>query len=249
MIPKKTVEGYVFDNRTHESIFKLSKNNIIDTINSPISSGKEAITFLGYLEKTPLALKIYKIETSNFKNMDKYIKGDHRFKRVSKDKRELFLLWAFKEYKNLTESLKAGAKVPVVIAKEKNIIVMSFVGSSKGIPFPKLSELKFSFEKVYPQIIENYAKILYGAKLVHADFSAYNILINPETEEITVFDMGQAVNHSHPRAKEFLKRDIINIVDFLNKKHPSQKITYESFLEDLKNKKQEIYGRDFKSGI
>lgn len=244
MIQKKMVESYVFDNRTHESLFKLSKNNIIDTINSPISSGKEAITFLGFLEKTPLALKIYKVETSNFKNMEKYIKGDYRFKRVSMDKRELFLLWASKEYKNLTASLKAGANVPIVIAKEKNILVMSFVGDNDGIPFPKLSEFKFSFKKVYPQIIENYARILYGAKLVHADFSAYNILINPETEKITVFDMGQAVNFAHPRSKDFLKRDIINIVDFLNKKKPKEKLTYDSFLEDLKNKKQEIYGRD-----
>jgi RIO kinase 1 len=244
MIEKRKVEGYVFDNRTHEAIFKLSKNNIIDTINSPISSGKEAITFLGYLKDTPLALKIYKVETSNFKNMEKYINGDYRFKRVSKDKRELFLIWASKEYKNLSLSLRHGVKVPVVIAKEKNIIVMSFVGDKEGIPFPKLSEVNFTFEKVYPQILENYAKILYGAKLVHADFSAFNILINPITEEITIIDMGQAVVYSHPFSKDFLKRDIISITDFLNKKFPSKKVTYDSFLEDLKNKKQEIYGRD-----
>ncbi len=244
MIEKRKVEGYVFDNRTHEAIFKLSKNNIIDTINSPISSGKEAITFLGFLKDTPLALKIYKIETSNFKNMDKYIKGDYRFKKISKEKRELFLIWASKEYRNLSLCLKVGVKVPIVIAKEKNIIVMSFIGDKNGIPFPKLSEHKFSFEKVYPQIIDNYAKMLYGAKLVHADFSAYNILINPETEEITVFDMGQAVVYSHSKSKDFLKRDIINITDFLNKKFPKKNTTYDSFLEDLKKRKEEIYGRD-----
>jgi len=244
MIEKRKIEGYVFDNRTHESIFKLSKNNIIDTINSPISSGKEAITFLGYLKDTPLALKIYKVETSNFRNMEKYITGDYRFKRVSSDKRELFLIWASKEYKNLTLCLRNGVKVPVVIAKEKNILVMAFLGTQDGIAFPKLSESNFSFEKVYPQIIENYAKILYGAKLVHADFSAFNILINPETEDITIIDMGQAVVYSHPQSKVFLKRDIVSITDFLNKKFPNKKITYDSFLEDLKNKKQEIYGRD-----
>ncbi len=244
MIEKRKVEGYVFDNRTHEAIFKLSKNGIMDTIDSPISSGKEAITFLGYLNDTPLALKIYKVETSDFKNMDKYIIGDHRFKRISKDKRELFLIWASKEYKNLTLALRNNVKVPIVIAKEKNIIVMSFLGSKDGIPFPKLSEVKFSFDVVYPQIIENYAKLLYGAKIVHADFSAFNILINPETEEITIIDMGQAVVYSHPLSKDFLKRDIISITDFLNKKFKNKNITYESFLEDLKTKKEELYGRN-----
>lgn len=244
MIEKRKVENYVFDNRTHESIYKLSKNNILDTINSPISSGKEAVTFLGYLKETPLALKIYKIETSNFKNMDQYIKGDHRFKKLSKDKRELFLTWASKEYKNLTNSLKAGASVPVVIAKEKNIIVMSFIGTDDGLPFPKLSEFKFSFDIVYPQIIDNYAKILYGARLVHADFSAFNILIDPNTEKITVIDMGQAVVYNHPKSKDFLKRDIVSITDFLNKKYPKKNLTYDSVLDDLKKRKEEIYGRN-----
>jgi RIO kinase 1 len=244
MIEKGRVEGYVFDNRTHEAIFKLSKNNIIDTINSPIASGKEAITFLGYLKDTPLALKIYKIETSNFKNMSQYIKGDHRFKKISNDKRELFLLWASKEYKNLSLSLKYGVKVPVVLAKEKNIIVMSFVGDSNGIPYPKLSEVDFDFDMVYPQIIDNYAKILYGAKLVHADFSAYNILINPENQEITIIDMGQSVLYSHPMSKDFLKRDIVSITNFLNKKFHHKNLSFDNVLDDIKKRKEEIYGRD-----
>lgn len=244
MIEKRKVESYVFDNRTHEAIFKLSKNSIIDTIDSPIASGKEAVTFIGHLKDTPLAIKIYKVETSDFKNMDKYIRGDHRFKRLSNDRRELFLIWASKEYKNLTLALRSGVKVPIVIAKEKNILVMSFIGTNDGIAFPKLSEVKFSFDKVYPQIIENYAKLLYGAKLVHADFSAFNILINPETEDITIIDMGQAVVYSHPLSKDFLKRDIMSITDFLNRKFKDKNITYESFLEDLKNKKKELYGRD-----
>jgi len=244
MIEKRKVENYVFDNRTHETIFKLSKNGIIDTIDAPISSGKEAVTFIGYLKDTPLALKIYKIETSSFKNMDKYIIGDYRFKKISKDRRELFLLWASKEYKNLTLALRNNVKVPIVIAKEKNIIVMSFIGTKDGIAFPKLAEVEFDFDVVYPQIIDNYAKLLYGAKLVHADFSAFNILINPETEEITFIDMGQSVVYSHPLSKDFLKRDIVSITDFLNRKFKKKELTYDSVLDDIKRKKEELYGRD-----
>ncbi len=241
MLLDKKIEGYVFDSKTHEAIYKLSKNSIIDSIESPISSGKEAITFLGYLKDTPLVAKIYKIETSNFKNMEKYIKGDYRFKNVSKNKRDLFLLWASKEYRNLSQALKHYVSCPVVIAKEYNIIIMSFIGRD-DVSFPRLMEIKFDYNKVYPQIIDNYAKLLYGAKIVHADFSAFNILIDPETQDITIIDMGQAVIYSHPKSKEFLKRDIVNITDFLNKKHPNQKLTYDKVLEDLKNKKKELYG-------
>lgn len=243
MIDTKKIESYVFDNQTHESLFKLSNNNIIDSIESPIASGKEAITFLGHLGETPLVAKIYKVETSKFKNMEKYIKGDFRFKNLKKDKRDIILIWSSKEYKNLTLALNNGVSCPVPIAREKNILIMSFIGKD-DIPYPQLIKFKFDFDIVYPQLIENYAKMLYGAKLVHADFSAYNILIDPETQKITIIDVGQAVLQNHPKAKEFLKRDVLNITEFLQKKFPNKEITPEKFLEDLKKKKEEIDGRN-----
>jgi len=242
MLVNKKIENYVFDDSTHKALFKLSSNNIITSIDMPISSGKEAVTFLGHLENTPLVAKIYKIETSNFKNMSQYIIGDYRFKNISGDKRDLFMIWASKEFKNLSLALKNDVSCPVVIAREQNILIMSFIGEN-DIPFPKLNEIDFDLGIVYNQIIENYTKLLYGAKIVHADFSAFNILINPNTFKITIIDMGQAVTYSHPKAKEFLKRDIISITDFLIKKFPKFEITYDMFLEDLKSKKVELYGR------
>jgi len=243
MIDTKKIESYVFDNQTHEALFKLANNNIIDSIDSPIASGKEAITFLGHLGDTSLVAKIYKKETSRFKNMEKYLTGDFRFRKVGKDKRDIVIVWASKEYKNLTLALNNGVCCPVPIAREKNILIMSFIGQD-NIPHPKLKETVFDFDIVYPQIIENYAKMLYGAKLVHADFSAFNILIDLNTQKITIIDVGQAVLQNHPKAKEFLKRDILNITEFLQKKFKNKEITPDKFLEDLKNKKEEIYGRD-----
>ena len=243
MLPKNKIEDYVFDKRTHEVLYKLSKEGIIDSIDTTISSGKEAVTFLGHSKNVPIVAKIYKVETSSFHNMESYIVGDYRFKNVPKNKREIFLVWASKEYRNLTTSLKNGVSCPVVIAKRENILIMSFIGEDE-IPFPKLNEISFDFEEVYPQIIENYARMLYLAKIVHADFSAFNILIDPRTQKLTIIDMGQAVSYSHPKAKEFLKRDIKNITNFLKKRFKNIDLTYDKFLQDLKNKKQEFYARN-----
>ncbi len=243
MLDTKRIENYVFDAQTHEALFKLSNNHIFDSIDSPISSGKEAVTFLGHLGDTSLVAKIYKIETSKFKNMNKYIKGDYRFKYLKKDKRDTILIWASKEYKNLTLALNNGVVVPVPIAREKNILIMSFIGKD-NIPHPQLTKIDFDFDTVYQQIVDNYSKMLYGARLVHADFSAFNILINPKTQKITIIDVGQAVLQNHPKAKEFLKRDILNITEFLTKRFPEKNTTPKKFLEDIKNKKKEIYGRD-----
>ena len=56
-------------------------------------------------------------------------------------------------------------------------------------------------------------KSLYkDAKLVHGDFSEYNIF---KTEKgLVVFDLGSAVDIRHPNSTEFLKRDINNITKF-----------------------------------
>jgi RIO kinase 1 len=237
------IENYVFDNSVHKSLFKLSSNKIIDSIDTPISSGKEAVTFLGHTGENNFVAKIYKMETSNFKHLNKYIIGDPRFKNIKKDIRDIFLIWASKEYRNLNLLLHNQVSAPLPIAKEKNILIMSFIGEN-GIAHPKLANCKFDLDIVYPQIIDNYAKMLYKANLVHADFSAYNILIDPTTQKIYIIDVGQAVLINHPKSKEFLKRDIINMVDFINKKYPKINLTYEKFLEDLKSKKVEFYGRD-----
>ena len=66
-------------------------------------------------------------------------------------------------------------------------------------------------EDDYAQAISHSSKIIYTKrlKLVHGDFSEYNIF---KTEKgLVVFDLGSGVDLRHPNAEEFLKRDINNI--------------------------------------
>jgi RIO kinase 1 len=62
------------------------------------------------------------------------------------------------------------------------------------------------------------------AKLVHGDFSEYNIF---KTDKgLILFDLGSAVDLNHPNSNDFLKRDINNITKFFAKRgltveHPS----------------------------
>ena len=64
-------------------------------------------------------------------------------------------------------------------------------------------------------ILEEMKKIRESG-LVHADLSEYNILV--KDSKPVIIDVGQAVLQTHPRAKEFLERDLKNISTFFRKK-------------------------------
>ena len=53
-------------------------------------------------------------------------------------------------------------------------------------------------------------------KLVHADLSEYNLLYHQG--EVWIIDVSQSVEHDHPMALDFLRRDCSIISDFFDRK-------------------------------
>ncbi len=200
----------VFDFSTTYVLYKLENSGYIDRIKSIISTGKEANVFLGYnFQKEPIAIKIYRIETSNFNNMYKYIAGDHRFEYVKLRKRDIVFAWAKKEFKNLEIAYKVGVRVPRPIVWRKNVLVMEFIGENET-PAPRAKDQPPNDPNAWFEKIMEYVEKLYKkGKLVHGDISEYNIL--NFNEEPVLIDIGQGVPKDHPLALELLKRDLENI--------------------------------------
>ena len=91
---------------------------------------------------------------------------------------------------------------------------MDFEGKD-GKPENTLLESEVD-ENDYHQSITLISDLFKKAKLVHGDFSEYNIF---KTDDgLVVFDLGSAVDLRHPNSKEFLKRDINNITRFFKKR-------------------------------
>lgn len=210
----------VFDDATLKILYNLSNKGIINALGGSISTGKEANVFMAEgKDKKIVALKIYRITNSTFNSMDMYIIGDPRFKNVRHTKKDLVFAWTKKEYRNLLRSHEVGIKVPYPIIAEKNVLVMEFIGHNEK-PYPSLKNTKLDRKDaciIFNKIIEYLQKLYLDAKLVHADLSEYNILIEPDKIEPIIIDMGQSVTNEHPRADQFLKRDIENISNFFKK--------------------------------
>ena len=204
----------VFDSATIQTIHELARKKYIDQLEYVISTGKEGNVFRCRAGKGHYALKIYKIETSDFRHMADYIIGDERFKKVRKDKLEIVKAWTKKEQRNLFDLNNAGIRVPLPITFNRNCLVMEFIGKN-GVPAPRAKEKQFKEPEKQYTVLCDYLARMYIIGLVHSDLSEYNILNNDE--ELVIIDVGQTITVKHPNAREFFERDINNLSKWFKK--------------------------------
>ncbi|MEM0448880.1 MAG: serine protein kinase RIO [Methanomassiliicoccales archaeon] len=203
----------VFDKPALLTIYKLMTDGLIETVDFPISTGKEANVFrVTSPDGNYYALKIYRTSTLTFKRISRYIEGDPRFKGIKGSRRKVVFAWATKEFRNLQRLKEAKVRVPAPVKFNQNMLVMEFIGT-EGQPAPLLREVQLDDPRKTYMTVVKYIKAAYKkAELVHADLSEYNILMH-EGEPV-IIDVGQGMTLEHPNAKEFLLRDIENINRF-----------------------------------
>lgn len=205
----------VFDRHALLSIYKLMCDGIIDTIDYPISTGKEGNVFKGTSpEKNNIAIKIYRVSTATFRNLSKYVIGDPRFKGMHKNYRKLIHTWARKEFRNLKRMREGGVSVPTPFSCHNNVLVMEYIGDDIS-PSPMLKDAHVEdAKKMFRQVVNNTKKI-YKTGLVHGDLSEYNILV--KENKPVIIDVAQAVTLEHFSAEDWLKRDVKNVARYFRK--------------------------------
>src|SRR3972149_2245400 len=212
---KSKVMDDVLDKSTMMTLSKLINSGTISYVNGIVGSGKESKLYWAVDPNgNNIALKIYLVTASTVKKRKPYLVDDPRFSRIKKGTRNMVELWAQKEFRNLTQCVKSGIPSIKPIHVLKNVLVIEFVGKN-GVPAKTLVETEID-ENDYKDAISIISQLYKKAKLVHADFSEYNIF---KTENgLIVFDLGSAVDIRHKNAKEFLERDIKNITRFFVKR-------------------------------
>ncbi len=207
---RKISEG-VFDKSTFVTLHKLAMGGYIDEMKGIISTGKESNIYHGIANEREIAIKIYAIDASNFKDMEKYIIGDRRF-HGWKNRRQLIYAWAQKEFRNLMR-VKGKIRCPEPIKVKNNVLVMEFIGKD-GNPAPKIKDSTLRNPMDYLNRIVDYIKIMYQNGFIHGDLSEYNIL---DWKGPVLIDFSQGVLLDHPLANELLERDISNICRYFGK--------------------------------
>ncbi|KAK0631116.1 serine/threonine-protein kinase RIO1 [Bombardia bombarda] len=220
----------VLDQRTRMILLQMINRGVVSEIHGAISTGKEANVYGAVLHpedggaSIQRAVKVYKTAILVFKDRERYITGEHRFK-AGADKgnnRKMVKLWAEKEFRNLRRLHAAGIACPEPIKLKLHVLVMELLGDKRGWAFPRLRDARLEGEDVeeqwrnlYIQLLGIMRRIYQVCKLVHADLSEYNILYNDK--KLYIIDVSQSVEHEHPRALEFMRMDIKNVGDYFRR--------------------------------
>ena len=216
---RATVEQ-VLDPRTRMILFKILNKGVICEINGCISTGKEANVYHSTnADGDERAVKVYKTSILTFKDRDRYVTGEFRFRHgyCKHNPRKMVKTWAEKEMRNLTRMYQANIPCPEPIILRSHVLVMGFIGTD-GWPAPLLKDASLSESKareLYLQCIQIVRNIYWKCRLVHADLSEFNMLY--QADKLYVIDVSQSVEHDHPHALEFLRKDCTNVTDFFKK--------------------------------
>ena len=205
------VTASVFDDATLGALYKLVQDGHVDAFGGPISTGKEANVYTALGPDGEVAVKIYRINASDFQDMRGYLDGDPRFDGIGADKKQVVVAWVRKEASNLERARRAGVRTPRPIAVERNVLVMEYLGTDDGRA-KRLSEVNVENPDTAYEVVREYVRRLYDAGLVHGDLSEYNVVFHEG--QLYIIDLGQAVTVHHPNAGEFLERDCRNVANF-----------------------------------
>lgn len=234
----RATSDQVLDPRTRMILLQSINRGIVTGVDGCISTGKEANvyaarSFLAADQNNPdaqeihRAIKVYKTSILVFKDRDKYVTGEHRFRGGYNkgNNRAMVKVWAEKEFRNLKRLYSAGIPCPEPVYLRLHVLVMGFLGDDRrGIAAPRLRDAVLSNENVdegwrllYLELLGLMKRMYQVCKLVHADLSEYNILYHQK--KLFIIDVSQSVEHDHPRSLEFLRMDIKNCSDFFKRKN------------------------------
>lgn len=219
----RATQDQVLDPKTKMILLKMINKGTFDELKACLSTGKEANVYRAVVEEPyqQYAVKVYKTAILAFKDRERYVVGEHRFRfgYSRSNPRKMVKLWAEKETRNLKRIWRTDIPVPKPLHLDNHVLIMEFLGTPEGFNSPRLKDAEIDPERypyLYLQLL-SYMRILYQeCRLVHADLSEYNVLFHED--RLWIIDVSQSVEHDHPMSLEFLRMDIKNVNHFFQKR-------------------------------
>jgi len=216
LFEKKLVEreslhylGYRIDFDAYDllALSDLVAKGALNAIGERIGVGKESVVYRGFGEM-PLALKFHRQGRTSFKHVRRV---RHNFPNKSRVPWLYTASLAARHEHKIMEKLCQEVSIPRPVAVSRHVLAMEFVS---GPPLNRivLSDPADGLDLILAEV----AKAL-RLGIIHADLSEFNILVAESGPKI--IDWPQAVEVTHPHARELLVRDLDNVLSFFQRKY------------------------------
>ena len=209
------------------AIKSLVERGVLEAIGEKIGVGKESDIYeaLGP-GGVRLALKLHRLGRTSFKQtlrLRPYVLEKESTLWIEEAK-----LSAQREYKALHELSMYTKYVPKPIAYSRHAVVTDFIEGIELYKIRSLSDPNSVLEKVIEVVKIAYKKV----GIVHGDLSEYNIIVSFPEENPKVIDWPQYLYSEHPSALEILKRDVMYVVRYFNKRF-GLNVNWEEIYSDI----------------
>ena len=204
-----------FDHGTLLSVSRLVSHGLIDSIDFPISTGKEGGVFRASKGEEFRAVKIYRVANTTFRRLPPHALEELRRESSVRNFGGLIYAWTRREHTILGRLHRAGVRAPIPYGHYRNVLVMEFIGNSEGAA-PRLQNAVVDDpEALYRELVLEIGRMVRDARLVHGDLSPYNVLWFED--HAVLIDVAQSIARDHPAAPGLLHRDIVNFSRFLGR--------------------------------
>jgi RIO kinase 1 len=205
-----------FDHSTLLAVSRLVNRGLFDSVDYPISTGKEGGVFRATSGSGFRAVKIYRIGNTVFRNIPPYALEALRRESSARNFGGLISAWTRREHTILGRLADAGVRAPRPYGHWRNVLVMEFIGSPDGMAAPRMVDALIDDPAaLYEDLVVQIGHMAREAHLVHGDLSPYNELFH-EGHPVLI-DVAQAVPADHPEAVRLLERDIRNFSKYLGR--------------------------------
>jgi RIO kinase 1 len=202
---RKLVDEF-FDHATLLAVGRLVNQGLFQSVDYPISTGKEGGVFRATCTEGFRAVKIYRIGNTIFRHVPPYvIEWLRREVGAMSNTSRMIFAWTRREHTVLSQLRAADVRVPQPYGLFRNVLVMEFIGV-EGLPAPPMQEVVLQDPAtMYEELTTQLHRMVVSAHLVHGDLSPYNVLVLDD--QPVLIDVAQAIPISHPEAKVLLLRD------------------------------------------
>jgi RIO kinase 2 len=205
----------------------LSDRDIVDAMGKPIGVGKESDVYEAISGTSQrLALKFFRIGRTSFRDVQRKrsVGSANAPSSMSVQRRSHHWLMvnidAAKREFDALERLQlrnVQARIPHVYGRGMHCVVMGRIEGTRLVNVKKLDEP----DSVLEQILYDVGSV-YGAGIINADLSEYNVLIDA-AGKAWIIDWPQSVLTSHPNAAYLIERDVRNLVKFFARRFRCKK--------------------------